>query len=92
MAQDFGNQGLVRCWNCSHLTTLYLGGPKNGRLFEKTVQHCRVKGLSFEKRYDIIALRRCGEHTKAGLSETPPEHLRKDKISLFEADQLGAQA
>jgi len=85
-SQQSEGEKLVCCWNCKHLTTLYLGEPRDGRLFEKTVGHCKVKNINLERRCDVIVLRRCREHEKVGLSNTPPEYWLPGEGRLTEAD------
>ena len=36
---------MVKCWNCKHLIPAYSGKVAKGKLFEKELRKCKVKGI-----------------------------------------------
>jgi len=66
-------QKLVRCWNCKHLKTVHQDKPKEGRLFAEEIRRCDVHGIMFKAHSEIVRERRCYDHVRVGLWETPPD-------------------
>lgn len=56
---------MVKCWNCENLVKVYSGKPAYGRLFEKKYHRCKVKGLDFEKFYQVEKEKECDRYEEA---------------------------
>jgi hypothetical protein len=55
---------MVKCWNCKHLITAYSGRVAKGKLFEKELRKCWVKGIVLGY-YEITEERECSDFVQS---------------------------